>query len=217
MEETLQSILKEQMHEQGLSASKLGQRTDIAERYISAFLEGDTSRLPASPYVRGYLLKIAEVLELDKNELWERYQKEVAVIKSSGSQDVMPGNRFELKKISKPWTITIAVVILFTVFGALNFNQLVGKPRLDIITPKPETLITSSSRIELRGVIHTEGNLFISGEEISIAPNGDFIYLYSLEPGLNVIEFRAKKLLGRETIILKQVIYQPEIQTIPSF
>jgi len=33
---------------------------------------------------------------------------------------------------------------------------------------------------------------------------------FALQPGLNTVEFKAKRLLGKEVTIIKQIIYQPQ-------
>lgn len=209
MEKLLKDILREQMQTKGYTVSRVRRETGIAERYISAFIEGDTTKLPPAPYVRGYLLTIAKVLELNGTELWENYEKEGERIKSSGPLDTLPLNRFAMKKLSKGWIILGIIVLSIAIYGALSFNRLLGVPSLTIEYPGSETTITSENPILLIGRIDPRDSLLIGAEEISTEADGSFSHEYALEPGLNAIEFVATKLLGREHREVRNVVYEP--------
>ena len=52
--------------------------------------------------------------------------------------------------------------------------------------------------------------LTINEEEVFISQDGNFSKEYSLQPGLNTVEFKASRLLGKEVTIIKEIMYQPE-------
>src|SRR3989344_1531730 len=105
----LKDILQEYLELKGYSLPRLQQATGIPERYLEAMIKGEFHKMPAAPYFRGYLLKIAEVLNMDGQELWRQYQKEME-IKSSGPSDRLPENRFAIKSIKKSWIIGIVIL-----------------------------------------------------------------------------------------------------------
>ena len=49
----------------------------------------------------------------------------------------------------------------------------------------------------------------INGNEIFIEDGGKFSKDYNLQPGINEIEIKAKRFLGKEIKVVKEVIYQP--------
>ena len=209
MDKLLKDILKEQMQIKGLSLERLRQQTGIAERYLAAFFEGRKEKLPAPPYVRGYLIKIASVLDLNGPELWETYKDEVTT-KISGPTDILPFNRYALKKMSKKWLAAGTLTILLIIYAALNVNRFLGRPEIIITSPEVETLVTTASIINLLGEINPSDKLLIDGEEMTADSEGRFQKQYQLEPGLNRIEFMVKRLLGKELKVIRQVIYQPQ-------
>ncbi len=208
MGKELKEILKEQMQAKGLTFEKIKLQTGIAERYLMAFLEGQKDKLPAAPYVRGYLMTIAAILELNGKELWETYKDELT-IKKSGPNDRMPINRFALKKASKNKIVIGLLVIFLIVYFTINANKVSGRPNLQIANPPEATLTMASSTINLFGTVDVGAKLTIDGDEVLVDSTGHFQKIYALQPGLNLIEFSAKNLLGKEAKATRQVIYQP--------
>ena len=95
-------MLEEAMTSHSQTASKLADATGVPERFIAAIIEGNFGILPAAPYVRGYIKKIAAVLDLDGEILWERYDRETKP-RQSGGKDHLPENRFAIKTPDKRW------------------------------------------------------------------------------------------------------------------
>ncbi len=205
----LKDILREEMQAKGFTPLRIRRETGIAERYITAFLEGDPKKLPAAPYARGYLMTIGRLLQVDGNELWDLYEKETEHIKRSGPADLLPGNRFAMKKINKGWIVGGIVLVLVIIYSIANFNRFLGVPTIRIDYPTEETTVTTKSPMVITGQIDPRDAFSIGGEEISVDHDGRFTKSYPLEPGLNTIEFSVRKLLGRETKVTRQVIYQP--------
>lgn len=207
MDKPLQELLKEQVTIKGYNVERLTRVTGIPERYLEGLLSGDYSKLPPAPYVRGYLMAIAPLLDLNAEELWEEYKKE-EWLKKSGALDKLPTNRFAIKSISKKKIVAAIFGILLIIYLGWNIGHLLGKPKLEIINPSLETITTEESTIKLIGYINPADKLLINTEEIVTDSNGLFTKDYSLQAGLNTIEFLAKRFLGKETKVVKQIIYQ---------
>jgi len=209
MDKSLKDILREQMQAKGLTPQKLRQQTGIAERYISALVEGNAKNLPAAPYVRGYLIKLASMLDLDDKELWELYLRE-GTVKSSGPEDRMPENRFALRRINKRAVISAVVAGLVVVYLAMNANRFLGRPELTITSPGAETFVSTANVVTIAGAINPRDVLAINGEEIPVDANGQFSKEYSLEPGLNNIVISAENPIAHRTSeVVRRIIYQP--------
>lgn len=191
----------------GLDAAKLSEATDVPQRFIASLVNGDFNDLPSLPYIRGYLFKVAGVLEADPNVLWRAF-RESADIRSSGHQDLLPVNRFSLKKVSskKLWIVLVAIVLVG--FLGLRLNSILGKPTLEVTLP--ETSV--SQLIVVAGTVSPGDTLTLNGEVVYPNEGGNFQKEIQLEPGLNTLEFKVKRRLGRETTVTKQVIYQIQTQ-----
>lgn len=205
----LRDILKEGLDHKGLTVERLSGATGIPDRFLKSLTEGDFKKLPAAPYVRGYLIKMASLLDLDEQELWEIYKKEQG-LKSSGPTDKLPANRFAVKKLNKKILIGSLLGILAGLYFIWNIGHLLGRPELNIIYPSAPTSVTGEPAAKLLGYIEPSDKLLINGEEVIVGNNGKFEKYYNLQAGLNSIEFIAKRFLGKETRVVKQVIYQPQ-------
>lgn len=208
MDKTLKDILRDEMQAKGLTTERLALLTGIAERHLEALFEGRTNKLPAAPYVRGYIMRVAPILGLEGGTLWELYKKE-AVVTASGPADRLPENRFALKPISKKWIAVFAAGVAVAAYFTINAERFLGKPTIEILNPTEETTITTSDIIEIFGRIGGNDKISVGGEEIIVDEEGNFKTEYRLEPGLNRIVFTAKRLLGRELTVIKNVIFQP--------
>jgi hypothetical protein len=172
-------------------------------------MQGDTKKLPAAPYVRGYLLKIGKILDFDGNELWEAYKKESG-IKSSGPEDRLPSNRFAIKSINKKYIVIALIAIAIIGYLIWQAPRFLGKPPLSINYPFYATTTTPYSEISIVGKIDPRDKLTINDEEVLVDNDGNFSKNYQLQQDINTtFEIKTKRFLGKETIVVKQVIYQP--------
>ncbi|PIT92547.1 MAG: hypothetical protein COU08_01880 [Candidatus Harrisonbacteria bacterium CG10_big_fil_rev_8_21_14_0_10_42_17] len=201
-------FIKEHVEAKGTTVHKLSQQTGIAERHIQALIDGNTKHLPSAPYVRGYLVKIAEILELNSNALWKIYSEEYNV-HTSGAVDSLPTNRFALKRIQKKWFVIGALVAIAVLYVFSNADRFLGQPVLELSRPIADVTRTNFDTIQLAGVVNATDKLLIDNEEVIPDSEGNFQKTYPLQPGLNQIEFRVKRFLGRELVETRQVIYQP--------
>jgi cytoskeletal protein RodZ len=206
-EKNLQTIFDEAMKQKNISYEKLAILTNIQEKYIIALQNMDTKNLPAFPYVRGYLKKICGILEINFEELWKEYKKELNY-KTSGAFDKLPSNRFTIKKISKKNVAFAVTAIILLIFLILNFNNLFGKPPLTITFPSQAISTSSDASINLTGIINPSDKLTINDKEITTDSNGNFQSIYELRPGLNTIKFKVKKMAGPENSEIRQVILE---------
>ncbi|MEK9173207.1 MAG: helix-turn-helix domain-containing protein [Patescibacteria group bacterium] len=207
-----QELLSSKIKESGLDIKKLSESSGIAEKHLENIITGNYSSLPAAPYLRGYFIKLGQILNVSGEELWKLF-KEESEISSSGAKDRLPENRFTGKSSpKKTWIIVVVVVVIATYFG-LRFSKILGKPSLTIYYPEENLTTSSSSEIvfrgELRGGDKVTINVGGSTEEVPVNDEGLWFKKVVLGPGLNVIEIKGKKFLGLETKTIRQVSYEP--------
>lgn len=207
IEKNLQTIFEEAIEQKNLNCEKLSVLTGIPKKYLISLQNMESNTLPAYPYIRGYLKKICEVLNLDFKEIWKMYEKEISH-KTSGAFDKLPVNRFAIEKINKKNIAAVIVAAAILIFFVLNFNNFFGKPYLEITNPKNPLITVFDSSINLTGQINPNDKITINGKEITTDLNGKFELIYEFQPGLNTIEFKVKKLLGKEKIEIRQIIFE---------
>lgn len=204
---TVREMVEEALREKKMTVARLAEMTDIPERYVVMLLAGEHKGLPPAPYVRGYLIKIAGALGLEGQQLWQAYKKQLE-LKTSGERDILPSNRFAFKRVNRGKVFLVVIIVAILIAGGLWIKALLGSGEIDIINPGEDSVVTYESSIDLRGRIDPSDRLIINNEDVAIDTGGYFEKDFSLEPGINTIEFKVKRLLGKETTVTKQIIYQ---------
>lgn len=201
------------MAERGINPEKLSYVTNIPTRFITALLEGNFKELPAKPYVRGYLIKIAAALGVENEVIMGAYRESME-IRSSGGKDRLPMNRFAIQKINKNFVVGTVIVAGLLIFLGLRINDIMGTPTLQVnLSESPST--TTNQTLKITGKMSARDKLTLNQEIVYTNQDGTFQKDVTLSPGLNTFEFDATRFLGRETKIVRQVVYeepQPVIQ-----
>lgn len=201
-------FLVEAINAHKLNIEKLAELTTIPKNYLNALIAGDFKKLPSAPFIRGYLMKISEILKIDGEQLWEVYKEEI--ISQIKTQDNLPFNRFAIKRMNKKKVILGIVSVFILIYLIWQGKNLFGIPKLEIINPESDNLITNAQFIALSGKLgNPMDKILINEEEIFTQSDGFFEQEYNLQLGLNLIEFKAKRFLGKETKVVKAINYQP--------
>lgn len=207
MDKSFQEALKDAISFKGVDIERLAEITGVPKNYLSALVSGDFKKLPPPPYVRGYLIKVSAALGIDADYLWSIYKKEVALeIKGS---DKLPVNRFAPQRKSRKKAIMAIVLFFVIIYLAFRIDDIIGIPKIEIIRPANNNEITNEQPVKLSGRISDFfDKLTINGEEIPVEKNGNFEKEYRLQPGINKIEFKVKRFLGKEIKVEREIIYQ---------
>jgi len=211
MDKDFKTLFNETLNKYGVSIIKLSETSGIPERYIEAMRVGNTEQLPPDPYVRGYLAKIAELAGGNHEELWIAY-KAWGGQKTSGAADRMPSNRYSLKKISKGKIVSALALVLVLVYGMIRFDTILGKPELVLRSPNETLSASAHDSILLEGEINSRDKLTVNGKNIVVENDGKFNIKWPLSLGMNTIEIKSKRFLGREKISVVKVIYIPPVE-----
>lgn len=203
-EKNFSELIANAMRVKGFTVEKLAQTTGISDRFIKYIVDGDLKKLPSSPYVHGYILTIADTLDLEGKELWEEYFQKNQNIKRASQADDLPGNRFRVKSINKNIIIGSVVLIIIAIFVFWRIQSSVGEPFLSLSDFKDE-MIVEQKTFDLKGKIDPRDQLTLNEEILYPDINGNFQKTLSLEPGFNTLSFKIKKFLGEEYIIKKQI------------
>jgi cytoskeletal protein RodZ len=199
------NFLEEKLKDRGWNLKRLSEVSGISLNHLENLINENFKALPAAPYIRGYLIRLSKILEFDYVIWWEYFQKQNS-IKKSGEKDKLPRNRFEPKSIFKP--ILIALISLFIIFYiVLRFNFIFGKPIIEVNIGE-NILNTNEQNFVLQGEVKNADKVFVNSSETNINSNGQFKKEILLQPGINTIEIRAQKILGKETKLIRQIFYE---------
>lgn len=78
------AVLRAAREDRQLELWEVGKMLHIRPRYLDALERGQFSELPGLPYAKGYLQTYASFLELDKDELVRRFEREADLISRRG-------------------------------------------------------------------------------------------------------------------------------------
>ena len=104
----------------------------------------------------------------------------------------------------------IALVLVGLYIGA-RYTTIIGQPGIVITAPEAQAVDQSTtvwqSILTLEGFVANADTFMLNGETVTLGEGGAFRVEVLLRPGLNTIELRAKKFLGREDILTREVYY----------
>lgn len=202
------ATIKEAMKAHGLNDDRLAEETTISKKHIQALFDHDTENLPAAPYVYGYIQKIAQVLELNGDQLWSEYTV-AQNIKRSGIQDRLPSNRFAQRAINKKWIVFIIIALMALAFVIPKIADFFGRPSLEIIAPTIDKTTTNNQLFAISGrIVNKQDKVTINDEEIVVREDGLFEKEVPLSEGINTFYIKASRFLGQQTTIERTIIYQ---------
>lgn len=204
----LTNLILEALKLKGLTLDKLSQLTGVSERSLALLIEEKFDKLPPAPYVHGYLVKIAEVLNLDGQKLWQEYLKNNSDIRRSGQADILPPNRFAVQRMNKKVIVVSIIIAIVLIYGAFRLPGLFGQPELKISDLSDNTTVVQDSNFTVRGIMNPADELLVNGEAVYPDKDGNFQKNILLQSGFNNIIFQTKKLLGKTHTVTKQIFYQ---------
>jgi len=204
-------ILAEHIEASGLTFDKLVAATGVPERFVAAFVEGNYPPLPAAPYARGYLKKIAEVLEVDGSELWRAYERE-SKPRKSGGDDFLPQNRFTMRQLNKKIAGAALVSLLVLIYIGFNAKHLLGLPDLTVELPSSSITRSLDGLALIRGRISNPKDIVnINSVAVYVDEFGEFQKEFQLDPGVNNFDISVKRFLGRTKTETRQIIFEPAV------
>lgn len=203
-------ILQEGLKRKGISIKKLSDLSGVALKHLENMMSGNVEKWPAAPYMRSYLIAIGEVLGFEGQKLWETVREEDLTI-ASGSADRLPRNRFAFLQINRTYLSLAALGLFVIILFLARLPSILGTPSIDLIFPQEELTTVKTSPIVVRGVLMNGTQVAINGQVIPLEENGAWSTEVELNRfGINRIEIVGSKFLGRETKVIRQVIYEPQ-------
>jgi len=207
-------FLSQKMEEKNFGVEDLARLTSIPEHYINALIEENFSHLPAHVFTRGYLKKIATVIDTDEEELWQFYLKEYNNLMPP-MVDMLPTNRFESKgktiaEILRALRYVPVWAIIITAIGFVLFQSknLFGEPHLQVNNPIFENIETVENPFIIEGEGQPHTYILLNGKEIYLSDDGKFSEPIQLKPGLNEIVIEATNRLGKKKTITRNIYFE---------
>lgn len=207
-------LLKEKLNEGGITLKRLSELSGIALTHLESLCAGRYEELPPAPYLHGYLTKLGAILNFDAEAWWEKLKAEGAV-RGAGREDQLPKNRFAREPITKQLWIGLAIAAVLLYFG-LRFPAIFGKPAVSLSAPHEDMTTVTEPLFLVKGNMRGGDEVLVNGELATVLSDGSWEKQIMLEEGLNTLTVIGKKFLGRQTTIMKQLLYVPPAPLTPA-
>ncbi len=210
----LSTFLNEKVKNKGLTLKKLSDMSGIPVGHLQNLTSGALHQLPPAPYVRGYLKVLGPILNFDDQAAWEHF-KAIQSITSAGVRDELPRNRYARRATPRS-TILIVLLLIIVAYVGFRFTKIFGTPIVRIDNPSEILASVADATFVARGNLQNGDTIFVNGESVPLSETGDWEKRILLQEGLNSIQVTAKKFLGGEVQIIRQVMYEPlPVQLLP--
>ena len=202
---SLGQILQDSREAFGLSRQKFSQVSGISEEIINEIESGDFKRIASAPYLKGILKKYSRFVGVDYSQV----SGLVKDLKTSGSRDILPPNRFSSKTLFKLTEFNPAILVLLALVLYLGFQFVVlALPQKIVLNDVPSAV--SSDNIIVSGRVSGKTKDFSINSERVELDKGEFSKNVYLNSEINIIEFKATNFFNREMVVRKMVILKSE-------
>ncbi|MEK7167889.1 MAG: helix-turn-helix domain-containing protein [Patescibacteria group bacterium] len=193
--QSLGERLLEARQEKGLSLERAAKDLNIAFKYLEALENNQFTDLPGKAYLRIFLKRYSQYLNLDFNELWPLArglaEKENGKFLGADQKYFRSWPRF-IRKV-----LTVLVVLSVLVFLGVKIKLIFSAPSLSILYPA-DGIIMKEKQIEVRGQSVPEAEIVINNQIVFMDNEGKFSAQVDLQKGLNLIKITAKKRYSRQ-------------------
>lgn len=201
--------MKDARKTRNLSIDEIANETKIPIKYLNWLENGNYDKLPAQVYIRGFIAKYAGFLNLDANELIILYLKESEASGNISKKNVIPKLKYPKLVITPKFlTLAVAAAVFLGIFGYFGWQiyQLTSPPDIILENPSGDGMVRIENQ-PVRGIVSKADTLMINGKIVTFDGRGYFSEDLNLSEGLNVIELKAKNIFGKETTIVRKIIY----------
>lgn len=208
---TVAEKLKQKRQEANLSFKKVSRKINVNPSYLKALEEEDYAKLPEGIYQTKILKKYASFLDLDPQELEQKFLKEREALQQSQKYGL-----FSVKRIKKGYFLVfprivrniltgVVITVCFVCLG-IYLNGVFSPPQLKVFTPQSNSIVTQEKDITIAGKTKPETKIFINNNPILNKENGFFEKKINLKKGVNIITVTAQKKYGQKRMIKKQIL-----------
>jgi len=184
---TVGSIISEARIEKGYTLTQLSELTRIDPRYISAVEQDHYHLLPSITFAKGFIRNLAVTLEKNPDELVAIFRRDYHPQRTQIANNHSPIYKKNTLSLPVQYLPLVGGITIFLIYLVIQFRAVIIPPRLDIIQPSPESVLSSPVTIE--GLTIPEGRVIIN-DEINIKPDqtGHFVSQVYLSPGSTNLE-----------------------------
>lgn len=207
-EKNFSERLKAARRKKHLTLSQAEEETKVRVKYLEALEDGNFADLPADVYSVGFLVKYAEFLNLDKEEILASYRRERGYQKNF--EKIVPQAGLKDKKAYLTPRVVVLTLVFLSIVVFLGYifyavRNFTSPPNLVISSPVNDSIV-HQERVEVTGKTDEGSSLQINNQTVFLDDNGNFHENVKLQPGLNNIELKATNRVKKETIKVIKIL-----------
>ena len=200
--------LKEARIRKKYSKARVEAETKIKKGFVDAIEREDWILLPELPVVIGFVKSIAQVLDLEPNQI-------VALLKRDyPPRKINPNPKPDIKSKfvwnPKLTFVSIIVFVLLALFSYLSYQywNFTKPPFLQITTPS-EGQEVKTKELTVSGKTNPEAVIKVNNQPVLVSDDGNFVTVINIYEGTNEVEIKAVTRSGIETVVKRKI--KPEL------
>ncbi|MBM3282754.1 helix-turn-helix domain-containing protein [Candidatus Gottesmanbacteria bacterium] len=209
---TVGEILKKARLEKKLIIEDVEKQLRIRKKYLIALEENSWDKLPALPYIKGFLRNYSCLLGLKPEEMLAVFRRQ---FQNQDKTRLLPkGLSYPLNSPIIRFTpqitigaIIISFLILFFSYLAFQYKTYISPPNLTIDKPA-EGEIVNADRIQIIGRTDPDAVVSVNNQKIALSADGTFTTLISISPGVNTIAIESVSKYGKKKTVSRIIQYQ---------
>lgn len=205
---TLGERLSRLRQENKYSLEEVADHLGIEVHYLESLEKGQYQQLPGEVYIKSFLKKYADFLQVNRQMVMNLYAKErqiVAQVQKSPSPDSVTKDVITPKRIR--YSLIALVVIACLIYLGFQIKMIFAPPSLIISSPS-DNLITNQASITVEGQTEPEASITINDQAVLADPEGNFSKSIDLQEGVNTITISVSKERSQAEVITRQVLYK---------
>ena len=221
-EKTLGEFLKQGRLVKGVSISEAETGSKVRANFLTSLEEGDWSGLPATVYVRGFVLAYAKYLDLNMTEITELFESEAIFRRHIEKNTTLSYKKTfsDVKVLITPKVIGYSFLSVFVVglitYLVFQVTSFAGNPGLHIFSPN-DNAVVDSEMLNVAGLTDTDTVLSVNGETIPVMNDGRFSTNLKLHQGVNVVKVKATNKVKKESVDVLTVEYKPKTALLDTY
>lgn len=205
--QTLGDRLRRARKQNGLSYRELGATLRINPEFLKYLEYGQYNQLPGKIYIKNYLKKYCQYLNLNWPNLEKIFEQEIIIYQQKQPKKMQ--SKFNQHALILPKIAVLAgLIVLLAAISIYIISETINISRPPLLTvydfPDQQSITTHS--VTLKGKTDPEAKVTINWQEITIDAAGNFTELINLQEGINTLRIAAKNKHSKENIIYKQIL-----------
>ncbi len=208
---TVGQLLKETRIAKGFSLEQIERATKIRAKFISSIELDDYRKLPAVPYVQGFIKNYGDFLGLRSTTLLALFRRQYLKKKKKESDSIeqpLTESGWKLTPNKVILTLVVILILILSYYFYSQYRSLHQPPPLTLQSPK-EDLIVKQDSVPVYGDTDPDATISINNEPILVKSDGKFYKDIALTQGNNTIVITVTSRAGEKTTLTRKITRAP--------